>query len=119
MPKFLVYVLVGVVSATIDFLTLVLLIKMGLKQFLAVSIAYALGFIFNIKAHARFTFESPLNKKTGFRFTAVVVINYCLTLVIVETLTKFSIDLLIAKLVSLPIIAATGFLFGKYWAFKD
>ena len=61
----MVYVLVGVVSATIDFLTLALLIKMGLKQFLAVSIAYALGFIFNIKAHARFTFESQLNKKTG------------------------------------------------------
>lgn len=119
MARFAVYVLVGAVSAGIDLLTLSTLIEVGLKQLPALTIAFAAGFIFNIKAHSLFTFDSQLNRKSGIRFTAVVAINYFLTLVIIETLTIFSVDLFNAKLVSLPIIAVSGFLLGRHWAFKS
>ena len=118
MARFAVYVLVGAVSAGIDLLTLSALIAVGLKQLPALTIAFAAGFIFNIKAHSVFTFDSQLNRKSGIRFTAVVAMNYLLTLVIIETLTNFSVDLFSAKLVSLPIIAVTGYLLGRHWAFK-
>ena len=119
MPRFAVYVLVGMVSAAIDLLTLSLLIEVGIKQLPAVTVAFAAGFIFNIKAHSVFTFNSQLNRKSGIRFTAVVAINYLLTLIVIETLAIFSLDLFNAKLVSLPIIAVSGFLLGRHWAFKS
>lgn len=119
MPRFAVYVLVGTVSAAIDLLTLSLLIEVGIKQWTTVTTAFAAGFIFNIKAHSVFTFNSQLNRKSGIRFTGVVGFNYFLTLIIIEALTIFSLDLFSAKLVSLPIIAVSGFLLGRHWAFKS
>jgi putative flippase GtrA len=118
MPKFVTYVLIGAISAAIDLLTLSLLIEAGIKQLPAISIAFAAGFIFNIKMHSVFTFNSHLNIKSSLRFTAVVAINCILTLIIIEALTTFSLDLFIAKVVSLPIIAVSGFLLGRQWAFR-
>jgi putative flippase GtrA len=118
MPKFVVYIIVGCVSATIDLLSLWLLIGLNIPQWLAVTLAFVAGFVFNVWAHALFTFEAPLTQQTGIRFTAVVGINYLLTLLIIETLTAFSFSLIAAKVLALPIIAASGFLLSKYWAFK-
>ena len=118
MHKFVVYVLVGCVSATIDLVSLWLLIGLNMKQWLAVTLAFMAGFVFNAWAHALFTFESPLTQQIGIRFTAVVGVNYLLTLLIIETLTAFSLSLIAAKVVALPIIAASGFLLSKHWAFR-
>ena len=118
MPKFVVYVIVGSASAIIDLLTLSILISINTKQWLAVTIALIAGFAFNLKAHSLFTFVSPLTRISGIRFTAVAAINYLLTLTIIETLTAFSFSLITAKLVSLPIIAGSGYLLGRHWAFK-
>ena len=118
MPKFVVYVLVGCVSATIDLVSLWLLIGLHMKQWLAVTLAFMAGFVFNAWAHSLFTFKAPLTKHTGTRFAAVVGVNYLLTLLIIETLTAFSLSLIAAKVLALPIIAASGFLLSKYWAFK-
>ena len=118
MPKFVVYVLVGCVSATIDLVSLWLLIGLKTPQWLAVTLAFIAGFVFNAWAHALFTFEALLTQQTGIRFTAVVGVNYLLTLLIIEVLTAFSLSLIAAKVVALPIIAASGFLLSKHWAFK-
>jgi putative flippase GtrA len=118
-PKFLVYVMVGSVSAIIDLLTLSMLISVNTQEWLAVSIAFIAGFVFNVKAHSLFTFTSPLTRISGIRFTAVAAINYLLTLAIIETLTSSSFSLITAKVVSLPIIAASGYLLGRHWAFKS
>ena len=118
MPKFLIYVIVGSISALIDLLTLGILLGINTPQWLSVTIAFTTGFVFNLKAHALFTFVSPLTRKAGLRFTAIVAVNYILTLTTIETLTAFSLSLFTAKVVSLPIIAASGFFLGRYWAFK-
>jgi|LauGreSuBDMM15SN_2_FD.fasta_scaffold04526_5 putative flippase GtrA len=118
MPKFVVYVLVGCVSSTIDLVSLWFLIGLNTPQWLAVTLAFMAGFVLNAWGHALFTFEAPLTKHTGTRFAAVVGINYLLTLLIIETLKAFSLSLIAAKVLALPIIAASGFLLSKYWAFK-
>jgi putative flippase GtrA len=118
MPKFVVYVLVGCVSATIDLISLWLLIGLNTTQWLAVTLAFIAGFVFNTWAHFHFTFEASLTIHTGIRFITVVGINYLMTLLIIETLTALSLTLIAAKLISLPIIAASGFLLSKHWAFK-
>lgn len=119
MPKFVVYVIVGSLSAIIDLTTLNILISLNTPQWSAVTIAFIAGFVFNLKTHALFTFASPLTSKSALKFTAVVAINYLLTLLIIEALTAFSCNLMTAKVVSLPIIAISGFLLGRHWAFKD
>jgi hypothetical protein len=83
-----------------------------------VTLAFLAGFVFNAWAHALFAFAATLTKHTGNRFTTVVGINYLLTLNIIEPLTTFSLSLIAAKVLSLPIIATSGFLLGKHWAFK-
>ena len=119
MPKFVVYVIVGSLSAIIDLTTLSILISLNTNQWLAVTVAFIAGFFFNVKAHALFTFESPLTSKSALRFTVVVAINYLLTLLIIETLITFSCSLITAKVVALPIIAVYGYLLGRHWAFKS
>ncbi len=115
----MVYVIVGSLSAIIDLTALNILISLDTTQWLAVTIAFIAGFVFNVKAHAIFTFASPLTSKSALRFTAVAVINYLLTLLIIEALTAFSCSLITAKVVSLPIIAVSGYLLGRHWVFKD
>ena len=119
MPNFLVYLIVGLLSAIIDLITLSILISLNATEWLAVTVAFIAGFVFNVKAHAFFTFASPLTRKSALRFTAVVAVNYLLTLLIIETLTAFSCGLIVAKVVSLPIIAVSGYLLGRHWAFKN
>ena len=119
MPKFLVYVIVGLLSAIIDLTALNILITLDTTQWLAVTIAFIAGFVFNVKAHALFTFASPLTSKSALKFTAVVAVNYLLTLLIIESLTALSCSLMTAKVVSLPIIAVSGYFLGRHWAFKD
>lgn len=119
MPKFVVYVIVGSLSAIIDLTTLSILISLNTTQWLAVTVAFIAGFAFNVKAHALFTFASPLTSKSSIRFTVVVAINYLLTLLITETLTAISFSLITAKVVLLPIIAVSGYFLGRHWAFKS
>lgn len=119
MPKFVVYVIVGSLSAIIDLAALNILLRLETTQWLAVSVAFVAGFVFNVKAHALFTFASPLTSKSALKFTAVVAVNYLLTLLIIEALTAFSCSLMTAKVVSLPIIAVTGYILGRHWAFKS
>jgi putative flippase GtrA len=118
MPKFLVYVIVGSISTIIDIATLSILISLNTTQLLAVTVAFIAGFAFNVKAHAFFTFANPLTCKSALKFTAVAATNYLLTLLIIETLTAFSCTLMTSKVVSLPIIAISGYLLGRHWAFK-
>lgn len=119
MPKFMVYVIVGSVSAIIDMLTLSILLEINTPQWPAVTIAFIAGFVINLKAHAMFTFASPLTRKSALRFSAVVAVNYLLTIAIIETLAIFSFNIITAKVVSLPIVATSGYLLGRHWAFKS
>ena len=52
MRKFMVYVMVGSVSAIIDLLTLGILLDLNTPQWPAVTIAFIAGFVFNLKSHA-------------------------------------------------------------------
>ena len=119
MPKFVVYVIVGSLSAIIDLTTLNILISLNTNQLVAVTVAFIAGLVFNIKAHALFTFASPLTNKSALKFIAVVAINYLLTLLIIETLITLSCSLITAKVVALPIIAVSGYLLGRHWTFKS
>ena len=52
------------------------------------------------------------------RFAAVTAANYLLTMALVAGGVHWLQSPMLGKLLSIPIVAVHGFLWGKYWVFK-
>jgi len=116
--QFLVYLAGGVLSAAIDVGVMQLLIAGGMAALLATSIGFASGFLFNYAFHARVTF-SHASRASFVRYICLVFINYLLTLAVVALFLRLGAGALAGKLVSLPLVAASGDLLGKHWVFTS
>ncbi len=119
--RFLRYIAVGLASTVVDVLCVALLLQAGLGYPLAVSLGFAGGLAVNYLLHVAYTFGArPRAVSQAIRYAAVVGLNYFLTLAIVwfghEVLGA---AVLAAKVASLPLVAATGFLLSKYWVFRS
>lgn len=117
--QFMVYVGVGVVSALIDIGIMEGLIRLGLHYGVATSLGFAAGLVFNYLAHARVTFKASRSLSTAFRYGVLVMANYLITLALVIAFQRWLGSPLIGKVVSLPIIAISGFLWSRYWVFRQ
>ena len=120
MPKqFLIYICVGLATAVIDVGTMQLLISAGMHYKIAVTIAFFLSLFVNFKWHQRYTFQSQYTHSTFMRYGVVVAMNYVLTLACVQMSVSLLDSVLIGKLASLPIIAVHGYLWGRFWVFRQ
>lgn len=118
--QFFLYVFGGGVSAFIDVFATWLLIEMDVWYIAAVSIGFALGLLFNFLFHSKITFSTKISKSSIFRYAVIVAFNYFAMLTIIIILQHgFDINVLIGKIISLPIIALQGYLWGKYWIFHQ
>jgi putative flippase GtrA len=115
--QFLVYVLVGVLSAVLDIGTMQSLLLVGLGYPLAVSAGFVVGLLFNYVAHQRVTFKTTHSFRSVWRFAVLLLLNYGLTLACVEIGVQVLDSVLAGKLLSLPIVALNGFVLGRYWVF--
>jgi putative flippase GtrA len=52
------------------------------------------------------------------RFSMVTVMNYLVTLALVTAGVHWLQSPMLGKLLSIPVVAIHGFLWGKYWVFK-
>lgn len=113
------YVVVGGISAAVDVAALWALLQLAVPRALAVAIAMAAGMVVNYALHHRFTFRS--SRAVGARsvalYLAAVAGNYLLTLALIEIGVRFGLGVIAAKILSLPVIAATGFLFTRRFVF--
>lgn len=116
--QFLVYVIVGLLSATLDIGSMQLLLSAGMIHSQAVSIGFGLGLLFNYLAHQRVTFSSQHSPGSVRRYAAVLLLNYGLTLGCVEAGLYLFDSVLAGKLLSLPLVALNGFVLGRYWVFR-
>ena len=116
--QFLVYVGVGIASALIDIGTLQVLRWLGYDYRLAVTVGFGAGLVFNYLSHERITFRATRSLGTLMRFLVLVLMNYGLTLMCVQLSVMFVGDVLSGKIVSLPLVAVNGFLWGRYWIFR-
>ena len=117
--QFLVYIVVGLLSAMIDIGTMQALLWFALDYRIAVSVAFAVGLTFNYLCHERVTFRAKRSVGTIVRYGILVLANYGLTLLCVHLSVTHLDSVLTGKLVSLPLVAINGFLWGRYWVFRN
>jgi putative flippase GtrA len=116
--QFLVYLAGGSASALIDVGLMQVLIVAGVNYVAATSAGFIAGLLFNYAFHVNLTFESAASRLSFARYLCVVLINYLSTIGCVSLAVQLTGLAVAGKLVSLPLVAASGFLFGKYWIFK-
>ncbi len=117
-PQLLRYLAGGVLSALLDIGLMQLLLARGAAPAAAASAGFLAGLLLNYAFHARVTF-GRLASPAGFaRFLCLVGLNYLLTLACVALAVALGLPALAGKLLSLPLVAANGFLLGKYWIFR-
>lgn len=117
--QFLIYVSVGLVSALVDVGLMQLLISANIHYLAAATFGFISGFAVNFFLHARITFQKDFSFSMFARYVAVVAANYGLTLVLVQVFYYWLSMPVLGKIVSLPVIAITGFILSKYWIYKS
>lgn len=117
-PKFATYVLVGVLCALIDIVSMQLLMRLGINYLIASTLGFFTGFIANFLLHTNITFGATYSHGTLARYASVVVANLAISLLIVHLFQRTLEMPVLGKLVSLPVIAVIGFILGKRWVFR-
>jgi putative flippase GtrA len=116
--QFLVYLGVGGLSALIDIVTLQALLWLEVDHRIAVSAGYVLGTTANYLLHERYTFRAKRSAATLLRFAVLLLVNYALTMLLVQSSVAMFDSVMAGKLVALPLVAVNGFLCGRYWVFR-
>lgn len=119
--SFIIFCMVGGVSAVVDITSLFILSDyFNFKSILSVSLAFFLGLVVNYYLHTYLTFKTAANKSNLVKFLIVVGVNYTITIVLIEFLTSYvELGLIISKVITLPIIAISGFFLSKLWVYND
>lgn len=117
--QFLIYITGGLISAVVDIGAMQLIIAMDINPLLAATAGFFLGLFVNYVYHAILTFESTTTLPVLLRFSIVVGINYIGTMLLIYiSLSVLNQGVLPGKILSLPLVAANGYLLSKYWVFK-
>ena len=116
--QFIVFCVVGIISAIIDVASLMELVQLGVPPFFAVTIAFFFGLVVNLWLHSHLTFQTRVNTQNAVRFLMVIVMNYVFTVGFVFLFEQLGLSYLIGKILSLPLVAIHGFLWGRLWVFK-
>lgn len=118
--RFIVFCLVGLLSSFLDLLVLYILnLYIFDYLYISVTLAFIAGLVVNYIFHTKITFGTSLEKSNAIKFMSVVLFNYFLTVSVIEiSVFAFSLNVVIAKVISLPIIAVSGFLLSKHWVYK-
>lgn len=117
--QFVIFIFGGVVSALVDIGVMQLMIAANVSPLLAATAGFFLGLLVNFVYHASVSFKSAMSLPVLIRFLMVVGINYLITMLFIYIslmLTKQGV--LPGKILSLPVVAANGYLLSKYWVFK-
>lgn len=119
MRKVILFLFVGASSALIDVGSLYILNKVIIvDKVVSITIAFLLGLIFNYFCHTYITFSNSANSKNLIKYLIVVVINYLVTISLVQLMQMINFDIIAAKIITLPIVAVITFLLSSKWVYK-
>lgn len=118
--QFIIFLFVGGSSALVDIGSLYLFSKIILwNNELSISLAFILGLVFNYFSHTYFTFQNKASVGNLMKYLILVLLNYINTILLIYLLTELlDIDIIVAKVITLPIIAVTTFVISKIWVYK-
>lgn len=114
------YVLIGVLSAFIDYLGLYISFSIfSINARIAVTIGFCISAIFNYIANKLFTFNhGSQHLVTMIKYALLVFSMYLLTLYMVSELLSQGISVYVAKLLSIPIVFLISFITNKYFVYQ-
>ena len=119
--NFILYGLIGLTGATVDYLFYVLFYKVfgippEIASFLSVSIGILNNFILNAKFNFKMT--DKLLKRFG-SFYAIGLTGAILSSILIYVLVSWmSVDPLVAKLITIPPVVLAQFIFNKMISFR-
>jgi putative flippase GtrA len=116
--RFVTYIVGGLLSAFTDIGLMQLSIMAGVAVYTATSLGFCAGLMVNYAFHAKVTFRSTTGMRSFGRYLSVVGLNYVLTLACVALSLALVDNGLVGKVVSLPVIAAIGYLLSKRWIYR-
>ncbi|OOF42974.1 dTDP-glucose-4-keto-6-deoxy-D-glucose reductase [Rodentibacter rarus] len=118
--QIIIFFIVGSSSALVDIGCLYVFNKILFwNNEISISLAFILGLIFNYFSHTYFTFQNKASVGNLIKYLILVLLNYVNTIVLMYLLIEFlDIDIIVAKVITLPIIAVTTFVISKIWVYK-
>ncbi len=116
--KFIIYVLVGGFSAVVDLGAFQWLIYLGYSVNVALFSSFISGLCVNYVGHVSFTFKVKFSWVSFVKYLFVVVLNYFLAFSVVWVCILVWNSPFFGKLVSLPVVALSGYYAGKRWIFS-
>lgn len=119
MRKVILFLLIGASSSLIDVGSLYILNKVLIvDKVFSITIAFLLGLVFNYLCHTYITFGNSANGKNLIKYLIVVLVNYLVTISLIQLMQMVNIDIVIAKIITLPVVAAITFLLSSKWVYK-
>jgi putative flippase GtrA len=109
---------IGGLSAAIDAGVFWLLTWAGVWPALATVISFLSAFLVNYPGNARIVFRARHTSRTLWRYIALVLFNLCLSTGIVELLVLANTIPIIAKLISIVVVAIVNFTAMRNWVFR-
>lgn len=113
------FLLVGGTSALIDAGVFWLLERFGVWVWLASAIGFLSAFVVNYRGNARLVFRARENVGTLGRYVILVTANLILSTVLVEALAIAGLLPIVAKLISMVVIAAINYAAMRLWVFRS
>ena len=112
------YIAGGVLCAVVDIGVMQVLLRAGVHFTGATTAGFLTGLLVNYAFHSRVTFDAAASAASFARYLCVVGLNYLLTMGCVSMAVALAGMPLAGKIVSLPLIAANGYLLSKFWIFR-
>ncbi|MHB9016135.1 MAG: GtrA family protein, partial [Sulfurovum sp.] len=114
--------IVGVLSVIIDYI--LLYTSYSIVEFnsnISVSIGFFGSAVFNFLMHRFYTFsetKESSHSKAFLKYLLLIFGSYFITLALVNLLIHLSLNIYIAKLITVSIVYIYGFIIGKFFVFK-
>ncbi len=116
--KFVRFLFVGALNTLFSLSIYWILVFFGVHYSLAVFISNMLGILFNYKTTGKLVFESDSNKLI-FKFIAVYLFTYCLSVGGIKLLLIIGVDKYLAAVIIAAPMAVISFFLMKRFVFKN
>ncbi|RDU56684.1 GtrA family protein [Helicobacter sp. MIT 99-5507] len=119
--KFVRYLIIGVFNTAIGYGIIFILMAFLVIPEIANIIGYIIGIIISYVLNKIYTFRTKTkSKKEFFRFVICMICSYLINFIVLVILYRnFGVDKYIATIIASVFYTISGYIFSKYFAFKN
>ena len=112
------FLVVGGLSAAVDAGVFLVLHALGMHPVAASAVSFLSAFVVNYSGNRRVVFRATQQKGTLWRYIVLVVVNLGLSAGLVAAGIAVSLDPVVAKALSIIVIAAFNYVAMRQWVFR-